>query len=227
MPKSCATHIPLFPVPFAAALRDLCAIHTFVETGTYAGDTAVTVAPHFDRVYSIEGCRERYEAVLQRTDLPQNVAICLGDSAKRLGHLLRCLDDPAIIFLDAHWIYTGGPAKQDAYQEALSYCPLRGELEAVRDGDVVLIDDAHFFTHPPVNRGDVEQYLSLDQIVALLSGRYVFIHEGILCAVPEGYRVRVRQWLQTHWRGLQRYITNQRTYGGNSGEFEAQDEAAL
>lgn len=218
--------VPRFPVDFAIALRDLSGIRTFVETGTYHGDTATRVAPHFERVLSIEGCRERCEAVLQQEKLPANVELWCGDSATWLAHVLRNVG-PAIIFLDAHWIAAGKEAEQDGYQEGLSYCPLRGELEAVREGDIVLIDDAHFFTHPPRARGDVEQWLSLDQIVGLLPGRYVFLCEGMICAVPERLRVPVREWLQENWRGLGRYIDNRQKNGGSVIEIEQQDEGAL
>jgi hypothetical protein len=217
----------VFPVDFAVALRELTGITVFVETGTYQGDTAVALAPHFARVLSIEGCRERSETVLQREGLPSNVELWCGDSARWLGHVLRNVSGPAIVFLDAHWIAAGKEPDQDGYQAGLSYCPLCGELEAVREGDVVLIDDAHFFTHPPRARGEDDQWLSLDQIIGLLPGRYVFLHEGMICAVPERLRVPMREWLQENWRGLDRYIENRQENGGSVREFELQDEGVL
>jgi len=219
--------VPAFPVEFAATLRELSGLDVFVETGTYRGDTTVAVAPHFRRVLSVEGCRERYEETARRDDLPDNVELYYGDSTTLLGEMLASVLESAIVFLDAHWIAAGSAPEQDGYQVGLAYCPLRGELSAIRSGDIVLIDDAHFFTHPPHHRGDDDQWLSLDQVVALLPGRFVFIHEGMLCAVPERLRGTMRGWLQRYWRGLGRYIVNARAHGCNVAEFIAQDEAPL
>ena len=224
MPDPCRSRVPAFPVDFALALRDLSGLDVFVETGTYRGETAAALAAHFRRLLSIEGCRERYEALQA---LPANVELHCGDSAEMLAEVLGPLAGAAIVFLDAHWIAAGSAPEQDGYQAGLPYCPLRGELGAIRDGDIVLIDDAHFFTHPPRRRGEDGQWLSLDQIIGLLPGRYVFIHEGILCAVPEWLRGPMREWLRANWRGLQRYVDNAHASGGNAAEFEIQDEAAL
>ena len=203
--------VPEFPLGFALMLRNWCDLKHFVETGTYEGATTRLVAPHFSRVHTIEGVEDRF--YLTATEgMPDNVMMHLGSSDELLAWVLQWLPGNCLIFLDAHWIHAGMGAEDDTFQEGLSVCPLRGELEAINmnEAHVILIDDAHFFTHPPKNRGNDDEWLSLDQICALLPNRYVFIHEGMICAVPEVYRSEVRAWLKENWRDADRIPATRR-----------------
>jgi hypothetical protein len=187
------------------ALRELCGVRTFVETGTYHGETTRAVAPHFVRVHTIEGVAERWQAV--RRDMPRNVQCILGNSGEVLGEVLAGISEPALIFLDAHWIHAGQPVGLDPYQQPLPLCPLLRELDQIdmTVPHVILIDDLTFFDYPPHNRGGLDEWPSLDQVMRRLPSRFVFVRQGMLCAVPELHREAVRGWLVQHWQGEERY----------------------
>lgn len=210
MPSVFASGVPPFPLPLAAALRDLCKLHYFVETGTYRGDTTRLVSPLFDRVYTIEGSEVRYEAA-DSLEWPDNVTRICGDSGEALSRVLGSIDDPCLIFLDAHWIANGLPLANDPLQENLPPCPLRNELEAIarsrwNGNHALMIDDAHFFMRPPyAHRGSYDDYPSLDQICAMLLGCYVFVHHGVIGAVPEHIRSDMAEWLVGQKDSLARY----------------------
>jgi hypothetical protein len=192
---------PAFPLDFALVLRDICHVNVFVETGTYHGETTRLVAPHFAKVYTIEGSRERWEAI--QGTFPENVEAICGDSAIILGDVLRGIRKRCMIFLDAHWIHAGTSVENDVYQGDLSLCPVLAELKQIKPSSVILIDDLFFFDYPPKGRG--KGWPSLDQIMALLGNRYVFVWKGRLCAVPNIYREPMRKWLVNHWQGKNRY----------------------
>jgi hypothetical protein len=185
-------------------MRDICDVSVFVETGTYHGDTARAVAPHFERVLTVEGAWSRYWATWQRTDRPDNVQLWFGRSEDMLGQMLDTVGQRCLIFLDAHWVSCGEDASDDPLQLGMAHCPLGEELRSIdpADGHVALIDNVRFFTHPPKARGPVEQWLSLDQIAALLPGYYLFTFADILAGVPNSYRGPVREWLQENWRAV-------------------------
>lgn len=197
--------VPAFPLDLGLALAGLCGLRYFVETGTYRGETARAVAPHFERVLTIEGVPGRAETV--RASMPAHVEVWQGDSGERLGEMLATLDGPALLWLDAHWIYNGAPLAGDPLMVALPACPLARELEHLRSrpADAVMIDDAHFFTRPPIGRGPAAAWPSLDRIVAALPSRFVFIQEGALVAVPECRRAAVTAWLLAHPDSKARY----------------------
>jgi len=196
-----------FPEELALALRDLCAARTFVETGTYQGATSRAMAAHFDRVLTIEGIFDRYAITRDESDLPSNVELFFGNSGERLGELLQKAGGPSLVFLDAHWCARGMPAPEDEYNQQTGYCALRDELAQidVTAGNIILIDDAHFFLHPPHNRGDVNQWPSLDEIIHALPGYFVSIYRGVIVAVPEKHREAVRNWLMGQPRNLEAY----------------------
>jgi hypothetical protein len=94
------------------------------------------------------------------------------------------------------------------YQGELSYCPVTREMQHIdmAHGDVVLIDDVKFFDYPPVLRGSLDKWPSLDQIMAYIKHKFVFVRHGMLCAVPEQHRGSVSQWLVDNYRSpLERY----------------------
>lgn len=218
--------VPRFPMEFATAMRDICHLSNFVETGTYHGDTALRAAPHFKQVVTIEGVSDRYKIACMR-ERPSNVTMTYGPSEYELQRVMDTINGPAFVFLDAHWIHAGSTIENDSYQGSLRPCPLMRELDAIdmEQPHVIAIDDAHFFMHPPRHRGIVDYWPSLDQICQAIKNRYVFINEGMIVAVPEMYRSEVQEWLLDNWRGWDRFVDNRATNGGNVAQMKGYSHA--
>ena len=128
----------------ATGLKDTLGLRRAVETGTYRGITARTLAGVFERVVTIELSTELHaSAQAALSDVPAVTAL-QGHSAR----VLETVGDPAtptLFFLDAHWS-DGATAGVD------DECPVLEEIAAVGTGhpdDCVLIDDAHLFTASP------------------------------------------------------------------------------
>lgn len=135
----------------AAYGRRFC-LDTLVETGTYHGDTVAACLPSFTRVFSVELGPELARECAERFKGYGGVTIACGDSGRILPCFLAILQDPCLIWLDAH--YSGGDTVKGE-----GVTPVIRELQAIstfaRPGTVVLIDDARDFVpekgHPPLD----------------------------------------------------------------------------
>jgi hypothetical protein len=120
----------------------------FVETGTYHGDTALLALEcGFKKVYTIEIHPPAYEIAKERCrGLPVN--LWLGDSGRLLSLVLGELEEPAVIFLDAHFVAElPAEATGRVYDEYSPFSPLGRELRAIAASvcrHVVCIDDIDF-----------------------------------------------------------------------------------
>lgn len=121
-------------------------LHTFVETGTFRGNTVAIMWRHFAKVYSIELNQYLFRRAQQRFARYPNVVIRHGDSASELPEILRELRGPALFWLDAH--YSGSTTARGPEDT-----PVLKELDAILThslgGHVVLIDDAREFGRNP------------------------------------------------------------------------------
>src|SRR5690349_2942511 len=97
---------------------------TFVETGTLLGNTAYWAGAHFERVISIEADMKLYQGARTRLAPLSNVHLYYGKSQHLLAPLMKGLDRPAIVWLDAHW---SGPGTAGEELE----CPLLDEIVGV------------------------------------------------------------------------------------------------
>jgi hypothetical protein len=169
------------------ALRDKYKLAIFVETGTFKGQTALWAAAGFDWVYTLENDTQRYVKTFAalKDVKPRNLALLRGDSRVELARLLATINQPCLIWLDAHWC--GGSA--EAAHEIGDECPLCEELQAINDsvfGDkhVVMIDDARLFTAPPPYPHDPAQWPTYSEIERLLAPRTVAIENDVIYAEP-------------------------------------------
>jgi len=117
-------------------------LRTFVETGTFLGDTTAAMKPYVDRVVTIEISPDLAAHARERFADALNVQVLEGDSGSLLPDVLASLHEPALFWLDGH--YSGGiTARGDADT------PVRAELSAILDHPVrthvILIDDARDF----------------------------------------------------------------------------------
>jgi hypothetical protein len=115
---------------------------TFIETGTFTGEMVEAMRPHFRRLISIEMSPEIHESARRRFAGDARIELLLGDSAVVLPRVLEQIRDPALFWLDGHFM--GGTTARGGEDS-----PVRHELRAllahpVRQ-HVVLIDDARLF----------------------------------------------------------------------------------
>ena len=118
------------------ALRD----GTFVETGTFFGDTSASAAKYSKAVITIEPAKTLYDAAVKRFAVTPSVRVVNGSSENVFPELLPTLSGPVSFWLDGH--YSGGVTHLGK-----SLTPLEAELECVSQHIdlfhplVVMVDD--------------------------------------------------------------------------------------
>jgi len=173
------------PEDIALQLRDAMDLKWFIETGSYKGGTLRWAAENFENVVSIEMCEKYYCRLVGKT--PENVRLVFGDSRTELAKNLPA--EPAMLWLDAHWC-----GNYELSVNTPGECPLMEELQAIRDYDAILIDDARLFLDPPPRPHDPEQWPNFDQITEVLNGRFVTIIEDVIIAVPPEFEEALECW---------------------------------
>jgi hypothetical protein len=161
------------PVPtkrtFIRQAQSVLRYSTFIETGSFLGDTAHFAGGLFDTVHTIElssdlagKCRERLAPL-------SNVTVHEGDSAEVLGELLPGIDNSCLFWLDGH--FSGGITARGVVDT-----PVVEELKAIADHGVrphaILIDDARIF-------GTDDAYPTLEEVI------------GFLRAIDPGFKIGV------------------------------------
>ncbi len=180
-------------------LKQLLPLTTFVETGTYQGDTVVRALPFFDKLYSTESVEQHYRAAVQRLAAERSVELSHADSAEFLGELSPALRAESVLYwLDAHWCATETPHEPGSAQ-----CPLDGELAAIgrlNTDSVVLIDDARYVLAPPPPPNDATQWPAFDQVLgqlrALSSDHEVSVANDTIIFSPKAIGDDLRAFLQ-------------------------------
>ncbi len=117
---------------------------SFIETGTYAGDTTAVASQVFDQVYSIDIYEPIFKQAQKRFAQSKNIHLYFGDTCNLLKQMIK--DSPArrLYWLDAHCSGggTGGLA---------GFCPISQELVQIFEHDaddfVILIDDLRGMCH--------------------------------------------------------------------------------
>lgn len=136
-------------------------LKTFVETGTFTGDTLAEVAADQTvQAISIELADHYYRDAQRRFAGYQNVTLLHGDSGKLLPEVVDKLQAPALFWLDGH--YSRGLTAKGALET-----PIRAELQAIFSsaitGHVILIDDVRCFDGS-------HDYPHLDELLAFIRG---------------------------------------------------------
>ena len=159
-----AVHFSIDP-RLARLLVDELELSTFVETGTYLGDSVAAAMPLFEELHTVELSEELAAKARQRFREEPRVHVHQGDSAGVLAGLRPRLEDkPTLFWLDAHWCDPDATPPPDE-------CPLLRELEAIgtlRGNSVVLIDDARLFMAPPPPPARAEAWPQLGEVVQSL-----------------------------------------------------------
>lgn len=117
---------------------------TWVETGTFFGDTTAFLAAESKTVYTIEPDRTLFERAEKRFHNDSRIHVIHGLSEGVFPTLLPTLSGKVNFWLDGH--YSGGSTHQGP-----SDCPVRDELENIEknlsrfESVTVLIDDIRCF----------------------------------------------------------------------------------
>ena len=109
----------------------------YIETGAYLGEGITTVLANYNFIHSIELSEKWYDYNVEQFKNNNNVKMYLGDSKKILPELLKSIDEPVTIFLDAH--FSGGTTALGEEE-----VPLLFELEILKNrkyDDIIIIDD--------------------------------------------------------------------------------------
>lgn len=127
---------------FLKELKNLFNINTFIETGTYLGDTAEAASNIFDKVFTVELSNKLYINALNRFENKPNVTVLQGNSPAVLSDILKNENRRILFWLDAHYS-EGSTAKGE------SNTPIIDELKAIRNSGIneaiILIDDIRIF----------------------------------------------------------------------------------
>ncbi len=116
---------------------------TFIETGTYVGDTTAIAAPFFENVYTIELAEIYYNIAKGFLEPFDNINLIQGYSEIELNKILTARGAAStMIFLDAHYS-AGNTAK------AKNDPPVLDELVVLsnyaEDDTVIILDDVRCF----------------------------------------------------------------------------------
>jgi hypothetical protein len=116
---------------------------TFIETGTYEGDT-VQLAKEFgfEHIHSIELNEDLHKKCAKRFENDTNIKIWQGDSVDRLRDIMKEVKGQATFWLDAH---ASGPLPGGKYGGS----PLVHEIKAIGEHEtknhIIFIDDCRLF----------------------------------------------------------------------------------
>lgn len=132
-------------LPVEVARRFVSRHRIFIETGTNNGDgVQCALDAGFQMVVSIEFYPMARERAKRRFSGDGRVAILQGDSAVELGRYLTGVHEPALFWLDAHFM-----SGMEVSQPLATPCPVLRELEAILRHQVkthtILIDDIRVF----------------------------------------------------------------------------------
>lgn len=146
-----------FVIPTYIKKREIILMHqrkyncvTFVETGTFLGDTVEAVKKHFNNIHSIELSEKLFTKAKNRFAHEDKIHIHHGDSGQLMNKLLTALSPPILFWLDGHYsssFFISGEFIQTARGDQLT--PILLELEVILEqglgSNVILIDDARLF----------------------------------------------------------------------------------
>lgn len=130
--------------------REKYRLKTFVETGTFFGDTVEYFKNSFEKVISIELAEDLAKKAQERFAGDANVAILQGDSGQILKQILPGIREPVLFWLDGHYsseFFVGEQLIKTARTDKDT--PIEEELNTILASPlkhVILIDDARGFT---------------------------------------------------------------------------------
>jgi hypothetical protein len=171
-------------------------LDTFIEGGTFYGNTARYASNFFKKVITIEKSKVIFKKASESLSGIKNLQILKGDTRKFLNEL-TLENDNILFWLDSHW--SGGETygKEDE-------CPLLEELEIIFKHDknfVILIDDARLFLSPPPLPHKIENWPTIEKIIKAVPSKFkILIYEDVIYIVP-------REFKALFWNFIQKDVT--------------------
>jgi hypothetical protein len=160
--------------------------NTFVETGTFVGDTVAYMLGHFRSIISIELSPELARRAQRRFLQEPSVRILEGNSSEVLGSVMQTLGERAFFWLDGHYSYTCDvEGERIETARGPEDTPVLKELAALL-GDsaydhVIVIDDARHFT----GKGAYPTRRAISRLVQSYDRGYkVSVEDDMIILVP-------------------------------------------
>lgn len=146
---------------------------TFVESGTYLGDTVAFFVPHARRIVSVEIEPSLHAAARRRFSAEPHVDIVFGDAADCIPRILAGLEEGCMLWLDGH--FSGGETGRGDQEE-----PVIRVLGGLRDLRLegpftVVVDDLRLFGRAP-------GFPTLEELIAAARSAFP---SGRICAGPD------------------------------------------
>lgn len=160
-------------------------LKVLIETGTHRGKTPMALRDDFTELHTIELGDDWFESAVDLFRPYPQVHCWHGDSTKVLPEVLAMVDQPALVWLDAH---NSGPDTARGPVDS----PIRAELAVLfadRHRHVVLIDDARCFAEG--SEHDLEPHylcypaISWVQAQAAANGYDFALEDDIMRLIPQ------------------------------------------
>jgi len=149
-------------IKLVEALKKVLPLSTFVETGTFEGETLISVAPFFKKLFSVELSKVLHQKACEKLREFPHVEIECTDSTKYISRIISSISDESVLFwLDAHWCVADDTAGEE------SQCPLVQEISAIgslNSLSVIAIDDARLFLAPPPKPHNISDWPIFEEI---------------------------------------------------------------
>lgn len=180
-------------------LKEKLNLSTFIETGTFHGNTIDGVLAYFDELITIELSEVLFQSVKERFAKENKVQPLLGNSAEILSKIVPEQQTKSVLYwLDAHWCIADNTAGET------SQCPLVDEIRAIKDlndQSVILIDDARLFLSPPPKPHEISQWPTFDEIIkalqALNSQHQIMVVNDVIAFYPAHAHSAIASYAQT------------------------------
>ena len=115
---------------------------TFIETGTFEGETIALFSNFFETCYTIELSEYYYNYSSEKYKNKKNINFYKGDSSKVLPEICLKIDTPCVFWLDGHYSH-GNTAKGEKDIPLLEECKIISSNLKVPS--IIIIDDVRLF----------------------------------------------------------------------------------
>ncbi len=182
-------------ISFCNLFKQIYPLDTFIESGTYLGQTAAQAAHCFNEVHTVEVSEYYYHQACENLKKDTHVTVYHNDSAQLFPHLLPKLKQQRkkmLFWLDGHFM-SCMIGEQDNVLLEYGYTPIEQELAAINEtaitDAIILIDDIRLFgtqlyglrieragnAHYPLIR-DIVKLMEQHQFNCMIFGDVICIH---------------------------------------------------